>query len=139
MVKSEDVLTNEQTFFRTKDGTIARKGTLCAAVLNVGYLDELLKESPSQTRTLRIQKILHDMRALLPGLHALNLFQLFTPIEWLQQNGVLKEGRAFVSVLYLQEHPEAVDAPILAELKRLKAHTHPELGIEIDKLIAYHR
>ena len=139
MVKSEDILTSEQTFFKTKDGTIARKGTIAATVLNATYLEELLKEPQTATRDGKIKKIIQDIHTLIPGIHALNLFQFFSPVEWLDQRPHLKEGRVYIAVLYLQRHPELVDAEVIAALEKIKSKTHAELRLEIDKILTDHK
>lgn len=138
MVKAEDVLTNDQTFFKTKDGTIARKGTIAAAILNANYLEELMGQAQSSTRDSKIKTIIQDIHSLLPGIHALNLFEFFTPIEWLQCSKKLKEGRILIATLYLQRHPELVDSEVLNALQQIKPKTHLELKMEIDKLLADH-
>lgn len=135
MVKSEDVLTNEQTFFKTKDGTLARKGTIAAAVLNAGYLEELLPQPQSKTRDSKIQAIIQDIHSLLPGLQALGIFQFFSPIEWIQQRKILKEGRILIITLYLQTHPELVDEELRKALEEIKPKTHLEVRLEIEKLL----
>jgi hypothetical protein len=138
MVKSEDVLTNDQTFFKTKDGAIARKGTIAAAVLNSKYLEDLMSEPQTPTRDTKIKNLVQDIHSLIPGIHALNLFQFFSPIEWLQQKPNLREGRVFIAVLYLQRHPELVDPEIISTLEEIKHKTHLELRLEIDKLLSDH-
>jgi len=133
MVKPEDVLKDGQSFIETKDGTPARKGTVAAIMLNARTLDHLLRQ-PS-ARQSEISQVLADVRSLVPTLHAIQLFDFFTPLEWLQTTPKFQEGRSLIAILYLQQYPERVDQEIYAQLHRIKEMASGITQKEIEQLI----
>lgn len=135
MVKSQDVLNDEQDFLNAKDNIQVRKGTIAATLLNAKALDELFKEPESKEKKAKFNEVVQDIRDLVPSLHGVNLFQFFTPIEWFQApSGSFQQGRAFVAVLYLQQYPQFLDKNIQARLREIEKEAVPELKKEIQML-----
>jgi hypothetical protein len=135
MVRSEDVLKDDQSFVQTQSGTLARKGTVAATMLNARALDHLLSQPLSVEGEKELKHILEDVQLLLPMLHAIQLFEFFSPIEWLQTSPKLQEGRILIAILYLQQHPELVDQQIITHLHKLKGSVSKATEREIQKLV----
>lgn len=131
MVKSEDVLGTDQTFVKTQDGTLARKGSVAAMLLNARSLDVLLSQASSPGVQEEIRKTLNDVGSLLPALHAINLFEFFSPLEWLQESPKFQEGRSLI----LQHHPQFVDQRILTRLKQMENQVSETTQQEIQRLL----
>lgn len=102
MAKPDDILKDKQDYVISKDGTQARKGSVAAMMATVNAVDELLRQGKEQ----EIDKELEDIRLLIPALHSIGFFDFFHPLEWLQVCPVLREGKCWVALLYLQAHPE---------------------------------
>lgn len=135
MVKPEDVLKDDQNFTNTERGS-ARKGSIAATILNASELDSLLKQPDSEERNKKIEAAIHDVRDLVPSLHTVALFDFFTPLEWLQSLPALREGKAFVAVLYLQQYPRMLNHELRTRLDQVKRIASPHLKKEIEKLLS---
>lgn len=138
MVKANDILSDNQSFLQTSSGLLARKGSIAATILNAHSLEALLKEPESTERQVQIEGVLEDIRALLPTLHAVNLFQFFTPFEWLQEGSSFQEGRSLVALLYLQHYPQLIDALLINHLQNLLPHVSTITQKEINKILTTH-
>ncbi|WP_068471377.1 DUF7709 family protein [Candidatus Protochlamydia phocaeensis] len=138
MVKAEDVLADNQNFFIDGEGRQIRKGTVAATIFNAKAIEGIIDQPASEAKKKRLEEILSDVRALIPALQAVQLFEFFTPLEWLKNDADLKEGRTFVVVLYLQHYPQAVSAEIRSLLSQLKGCVSPELQKEIEKALSCH-
>lgn len=132
MVKTQDLLKNNPTCIEIPAGTPARKGSIAATILNAKELDMLLKMPPSTSKRNQIAEVIQDIKLMLPSLHAVNLFQFFTPLEWLQDPN--REGRCFVALLYLQSYPHLIDRNIQARLAQIKLTASTELKAEIERM-----
>lgn len=131
MVKPEDVLKDDQNFTNG-----ARKGSIAATILNANELDSLLKQQDSEERNRKIEMTIQDIRDLVPALHTVALFDFFTPLEWLQTLPVLREGKAFVAVLYLQQYPQMLNHELRSRLDQVKRISSSFLKKEIEKLLS---
>lgn len=136
MVKAEDVLRDDQNFAEIPQGGTVRKGTIAATILSAADLETLLKKTPSEERNSKIEAVVRDIRELVPGLHAVALFDFFTPLEWLHTLPSIREGKAFVAVLYLQQYPQILNHELRARLDQVKRLVSPELKKEIEKLLS---
>lgn len=135
MVRSEDVLKDDQTFVQTQSGTLARKGSVAAMLLNARALDELLPQPSSSAKEEELGKILADIRSLVPTLHAIHLFEFFSPLEWLQAQPRSQEGRIVIALLYLQQYPQLMNRDILNRLQQIKEQVSLETRQEIEQLL----
>lgn len=135
MVKSEDILKDDQSFVKTESGTLARKGSVAAMLLNASVLDELLPQLPSSAKEEEVDKILTDIRSLMPTLHAIHLFDFFSPLEWLQAKPRSQEGRIVIALLYLQQYPQLMNRDILNRLQQIKEQVSLETKQEIEQLL----
>ncbi|MCE5316231.1 MAG: hypothetical protein LLG04_02560 [Parachlamydia sp.] len=135
MVKPDDVLKDDQSFTNTERGS-ARKGSIAATILNANELDSLLGQPSSEERNRRIEATIQDIRDLVPALHTVALFDFFTPLEWLHTLPALREGRAFVAILYLQQYPRMLDHELRSRLDQVKKIASPDLKKEIEKLLS---
>ncbi len=104
MVKADDVLKDDQNFAHVPERGTARKGSIAATILNANELEAILKLPPSVERNQTLEAIVQDIRDLVPALHAVALFDFFTPLEWLHTLPALREGKAYVAVIYLQQY-----------------------------------
>lgn len=136
MVKASDILQDNQSFLHTSNGALARKGSIAATISNTQSLNALLKEPQSAERQVQIESILEDTRELLPTLHAVNLFQFFTPLEWLQDGPQFQEGRSLIALLYLQHYPQFIDQQVIDHLHHLLLHASTIMQKEIRRILA---
>jgi hypothetical protein len=93
----------------------ARKGTVAATLNNIALLNQLFLENPEQDQIATIRKAVVN---LMPSLKAIGVFDLFNPIEWL--NNPKQLGRMYVAILYLKNYPDEISNEILSKLQEIK-------------------
>ncbi len=95
----------------------ARKGTVAATVNNVFLLNQaLLAPTPDASH---IESLTQTMRALVPSLNVIGMFNFFSVDEWLSDNR--QPGRILVAILYLQHSPEKVTETIRQRLDVIRS------------------
>lgn len=92
-----------------------RKGTVAAILNNIALLNQLFLENPEQDQIATIRKAVVN---LMPSLKAIGVFDLFNPIEWL--NNPKQLGRMYVAILYLKNYPDEISNEILSKLQETK-------------------
>lgn len=112
------------------NGIFVRKGTVAAILANAKNFD-LLKDDPDS----QIDSILEDIYALIPGMKALDMFNFFSPFEWIQKKDE-SEGRMLVGIFYLQHYPEDITQEIIDYLADNRAYFSEPVLIQIEKLFA---
>eukprot|EP00127_Corallochytrium_limacisporum_P005762 Clim_evm141s210 gene=Clim_evmTU141s210 len=68
-----------------------------------------------------------SVRSLVPFLERLGLFKLFTPSEWLREDG-RGEGRRLVAINYLLMYPNALTPALMNKLTQIRETCSPFLG-----------
>jgi hypothetical protein len=112
------------------------KGAIASTILFANELEELLKKPPTAERNRQVEEAIQNIRALCPALQVVALFDFFTPLEWLHSLPSLREGKAFVAILYLQQYPQSLTHEIRSRLDQLKKIATPELKKEIERLLS---
>lgn len=135
MVKASDVLGDNENNLNTPNGIIARKGSIAAMLQNAARYEELIALPEGPHRTAEMNKIVSDVIEILPALHAVHLFEFFTPDEWLHGLKKGKQGRAFIATLYLLHHPKTITHDIIDQLVQSKNAVAPEFLRIIDQLL----
>lgn len=110
------------------NGIFVRKGTVAATISNAKYFD-LLKNEPDA----QMDSILEDIYSLIPGMKALDMFNFFSPFEWIQKKGD-NEGRVLVGIIYFQQYPEELTQEVIDYLTENRAHFSKPILTQIDKL-----
>ncbi|KAI1098892.1 hypothetical protein F4804DRAFT_345959 [Jackrogersella minutella] len=77
------------------DGSKVQTGTVGALLINIRVYNEAHKIGDKQ----KMEVLSEAMRATLPLLHKVGMFDLFQPEEWIQGNN---EGRKAVGKMYLK-------------------------------------
>lgn len=93
----------------------ARKGTVAATLNNIALLDRLFQENAGHDQIANVKKAIVE---LMPSLKAVGIFDLFNPIEWINDPKHL--GRTYVALLYLKHYPEEISEEIVDKLKKIK-------------------
>ncbi len=127
MVKASDVLGDNENFMNATNGTVARKGSIAATLLNAAKYTDLMTHPHSADRSKEIEQIVADVTELLPALEAVGLFSFFSLEEWLNGVHSNNEGRAFVAIVYLMNYPQHLNSTLRDQLSQHKDSVGPEL------------
>lgn len=111
----------------------ARNGTVSVVLSNIAALNKLLFEPSTQETERRVQQMIDSLKSMLNSIHAIGLFNLFVPQEWLRDPS--KPGRIMVAALYLQKYPEEITPAIQIRLDQLidQENQIPRLANELAK------
>ena len=129
MLKTKNLSVTADSYFPGDDnyavvkGKRIRKGSIAATLQNVKTLNCLLSEKPSLQRDQDIHTIVDDIRPIIEGLVATELFDIFSPLEWIANQH--NKGRALVGIVCLQEVPALVSEETVDNLKALYPNADP--------------
>ncbi|HXF90502.1 MAG TPA: hypothetical protein VNJ29_01075 [Candidatus Nitrosotenuis sp.] len=128
-----DILSDDQSITIAGDGTEIRKGTVKATIENIKILNELFCLPFTQHRHQKIVEILSVVDELLRPLHHIELFNFFTPLEWLQDTN--NQGRILVTLRYLAFFKDRITPEIKHRLYLLDECCQPEVRQNIHELL----
>jgi ketosteroid isomerase-like protein len=108
-------MTDEQSGETQADGRFTRKGSYGAAMTNAWFFDQVVKRPPGDdgSREALIAEIAAVEADLVPVIAALGMIGFFSVAEWLD---TAHEGRILIAVLYLRDHPGAIDDEVRRRL-----------------------
>ena len=108
----------------------ARKGIIAATLNNIAILNKMIASGASEKE---LQPIIIEITKLIPSLHYVGIFDMFTPQEWLTSE--TQPGRILAGILYLESYPVKITDNVKEILKVIKAKTKYKILIkEISKL-----
>ena len=114
----------------TGESRSVRKGVVAATLNNVAILNKMIASDASEKE---LQPIIIEITKLIPSLHYVGIFNMFTPEEWL--NSETQPGRVLAGILFLELYPVKITDDIKGILKGIKAKTQYKILIkEIAKL-----
>ncbi len=125
-MKIED-LTSRQEDVIECNGVKVRKGTIGTMMKNVALFEK--NKDPSKRGQI-LHEIESDIGELIPSLKALDMFEFFSIIEWLEDPK--REGRILVALLYLQQFPEKMSLDVQVKLNELTQCVAPDVMSIID-------
>ncbi len=125
-VQPQELFNEQQNEATTKDGVKVRKGTLLALFVNAQEFNRLVGKPDSPEKQKQIDKIVADLREVIPTATNLGLFKFFTPDEWIEDSSEYP-GRALVGLIYLEKNPQAVNADVKDTLDDEKDNAPKEL------------
>lgn len=111
----------------------ARKGIIAATLNNVVLLNKLLRDERADQK--QILAIIDAVKALLPSLNNVGIFDFFHVEEWLTTNE--QPGRVLVAALYLQAYPKKLTGPARSLLvTALQSAANPLFRQELQQTLA---
>ncbi len=132
-VLPSQILPDGQDSITAKDGTVVRKGTVKATIENIKLLNAVFLTPQGDERREKIQTILKTTDDFIRPLHHIELFEFFTPVEWLQDP--CNQGRILIALSYLNQFPNLVTDTIKEKLSELAPISQPEVKELICKLL----